>query len=214
VTSTTKGPEKSEWCQVAVTVTNEVTKSDAWKRRRDLRESRTNKVKGEYHCLKCMSGGVVEEKNVYRSTHLSLFLTYVALVDYVRVNLEKEKFAKLTKVVSTEFNEEHTYGKKQYSWYCRYCKKDPCLFVQILSNLYDQDKKHLDGILARYENLDDVMKARRFLAYKLASILIRGEMGKMNRKRHFKCVEQGVHDIFPAPNGQFTGYKEASRDSA
>jgi hypothetical protein len=62
VTSTTKGPEKSEWCQVAVTVTNEVTKSDAWKRRRDLRESRTNKVKGEYHRLKCMSGGVVEEE--------------------------------------------------------------------------------------------------------------------------------------------------------
>ena len=62
MTSTTKGPEKSEWCKVAVTVTNEVPKSDAWKRRRDLRQSRTKKIKGEYHGSKCMSGGVIEEE--------------------------------------------------------------------------------------------------------------------------------------------------------
>jgi hypothetical protein len=131
-------------------------------------------------------------------------------VAIVRINLENEKFANMTKLVSTELNEDGMYNNEHYSWYCPHCKKDPCLFLQILSNLYDQDDKYLAGILARYENIADVMKARRFLAYKLASFLIRGEMGYKNRKRHLKCVEEGVHDIFPSPNGKVTGYKEAS----
>ena len=116
-------------------------------------------------------------------------------------------------MTNTELNEEGVYKKQHYSWYCRHCKKDPCLFLQILSDLYNQDSKHLPRIMSWYENRADVMKARRFLSYRLASILIRGEMGYKNRKRHKKCVEQGVHDIFPAPDGQFTGYKEATRDS-
>ena len=42
MSSTKDGSENSECCKVAVTVTNEITKSDALKRKKDLRESRTS----------------------------------------------------------------------------------------------------------------------------------------------------------------------------
>lgn len=143
-------------------------------------------------------------------THYSLFLPRVSTVAIVRVNLEKEKYGNMTNIVSTEFDEMDTYDDERYSWYCPHCGKDPCLFLRILSNLYDHDDKYLAGIMARHENIDDVMRARRFLAYKLASLLIRGEMGFKNRERHLECVEVGIRDMFPPHNGTVTGYKEAS----
>ena len=58
-----KGPDNSEWMKVAVTVTNESTKSETFNRRRDHRNSSKDMISGEYHRSKSMRcGGGLKKK--------------------------------------------------------------------------------------------------------------------------------------------------------
>jgi hypothetical protein len=88
--------------------------------------------------------------------------------------------------------------------HCIHCDEDPCVFIQIESCLWENDKI--------YFNEEDYNKdpaaynsGRRKRVYQYtASVLWEG----INyRKPHYRCVEDGVRALFPPVERKIMGYK-------
>ena len=106
-----------------------------------------------------------------------------------------------------ERNEEKKVRKKimvDEPHHCIHCNKDPCVFVQIECRLVENDKINFDE--EDYAK-DDVAynSGRRKRAFQFAAFLL--WEGINYRKQHYKCVEDGVHALFPSSDGKVVGFR-------
>ena len=111
------------------------------------------------------------------------------------------------KRMKLEIGEEKKKKEKQVNGpeHCIHCDEDPCAFVQIESQLGEND--------TIYYNEDDYAKdpvaynsGRRKRAYQYAAFLL--WEGINYRRPHYSCVEAGVRALFPPLDGKVMGYKK------
>jgi hypothetical protein len=88
---------------------------------------------------------------------------------------------------------------------CKYCEQTPCWLEQ---GLYDR-MVELEEII-RDEAIDQKLnnKQIRFQLYREATTFIHGHLGKGRRIELPCCVRGEILDLAPAPDGQYTGFKE------
>ena len=96
------------------------------------------------------------------------------------------------------------------SWMCQSCNQYPCLMIQITPELQENDEFTYDEALFA-EDPSKANRGRRYRAYRYASFLIEGRLGKGVCKPHYSCVHSGILMMFPPFDGKVTGYK-SSRD--
>jgi hypothetical protein len=88
--------------------------------------------------------------------------------------------------------------------HCIHCDEDPCVFIQIESLLWENDKIYFDK-----ENYDKDPAAynsgRRKRAYQYAAFVL--WEGINYQKPHYRCVEDGVRALFPPVDRKIMGYK-------
>jgi hypothetical protein len=88
--------------------------------------------------------------------------------------------------------------------HCIHCDEDPCMFVQIESNLGENDAIYFDE--GEYEkNPVTYNSARRKRAFQYAAFIL--WEGVNYRKQHCSCVEDGVRALFPPFDGKIMGFK-------
>jgi hypothetical protein len=77
--------------------------------------------------------------------------------------------------------------------HCIHCDKDPCIFIQIESQLCENDEMFDEELYVK----DPVLcnSGRRKRAYQYAAFVL--WEGIDYRKPHYKCVEGGVRSLFP-----------------
>jgi hypothetical protein len=95
---------------------------------------------------------------------------------------------------------------------CRRCGQSPCMWITHRYELLSHVTENTDGEEVDETNLLELTrdrKERRYLAYRHASRLIRGFMGKGRREKHAECVEIGIKRTYPDPRGKAVGYKSA-----
>jgi hypothetical protein len=95
---------------------------------------------------------------------------------------------------------------------CVSCKESPCLWVTHRHALLSYVATSTGNEEVNETNLLELTrdrKERRWLAYRHASRLIRGFMGKGKRHKHAECVELGIKRTYPDPKGEAVGYKSA-----
>jgi hypothetical protein len=88
---------------------------------------------------------------------------------------------------------------------CIHCDKDPCVFTQIEMRLCENDEIYYDA--GEYEKAPiNYNSSRRKRAFQYAAFIL--WEGVNYRKGHYRCVENGVHSLFPPLDGKTMGYKE------
>jgi hypothetical protein len=81
-------------------------------------------------------------------------------------------------------------------WYCKHCRKSPCLFLQWEEEL----DAHVDIMYPEVSNV-----AKRFHMYRYMSRQLHGPLKKGERKRLPECFETGLRAMFPSD--RYVGYK-------
>ena len=94
---------------------------------------------------------------------------------------------------------------------CFACNKDTCLWilhkedvVTYIENVFPVDLADMD-----LNQVGNTRRAQRKLAFRHASRLIHGFLGKGVHKRHAGCVESGIRHTYPSPTGVLVGYHSA-----
>jgi hypothetical protein len=108
----------------------------------------------------------------------------------------KKQVSRQTEKKSQVINEEEQ---------CIHCDKDPCVFTQIELRLCKNDEIYYD--VGDYEKAPITYNtSRRKCAFQYAAFIL--WEGVNYRKRHYRCVENGVRCLFPPLDGKTMGYKE------
>jgi hypothetical protein len=88
--------------------------------------------------------------------------------------------------------------------YCCHCQWEPCVWVQNHRGLSDYDLDHIHDV--GLDNFpDDGGKSRRFPLYRMMSRIYHGPIN--NREPLPKCVEKGIQDMIPSPDGSYVKFK-------
>jgi hypothetical protein len=83
---------------------------------------------------------------------------------------------------------------------CDDCDESPCVFLKERKDILAHDKDVHAG-------MSTANSTRRRLAFKHMFYVLNGGPGTGGiRKRHPKCVEDGIHSLFP--DSSYMGYKE------
>jgi hypothetical protein len=108
----------------------------------------------------------------------------------------KKQISRQTEKTNEFINEEEQ---------CIHCDEDPCIFTQIEMRLCKNDEIYFD--VGDYEKAPVTYNSsRRKRAFQYAAFILRE--GVNYRKRHYRCVENGVRSLFPPLDGKTMGYKE------
>ena len=92
--------------------------------------------------------------------------------------------------------------------HCIHCDDDPCLWLQLEPAILDNDRVYNSEDIAGEALANEPNRARRKRAFRLASQMINGHLGNGIRKKHMRCIEDGVRSLFPAVDGKHMGFKE------
>ena len=92
---------------------------------------------------------------------------------------------------------------------CRSCRMDPCIFTRLqhdimlhdsaINTVQNQPSYPMAGVVRN--------RQRRHRAFRYATYRLYGYLGKNNRKRMPRCIEDGIRSLYPAYNGLHVGYK-------
>jgi hypothetical protein len=88
--------------------------------------------------------------------------------------------------------------------HCIHCNEDPCVFIQIETQLCENSKIYF-GEEHYAKDPVSCKGGRRKRAYQYAAFVL--WEGINYRKPHYKCVEDGVRSLFPPFDGKIMGYK-------
>ena len=89
---------------------------------------------------------------------------------------------------------------------CFHCELAPCIWSVHSAQMVEYAEVVL--VVDPTDNARELSSKRKAL-YRQMSHLLNGHLGRGNRKPHTECVKQGIRDIFPDPNGQFMGHRDA-----
>jgi hypothetical protein len=92
---------------------------------------------------------------------------------------------------------------------CKYCNESPCV-VNWKDDSLDPERSLYDYLMWRGEEMIDaghLPREVRYELYQTASKFYHGYLGKGNRKELPACITGEIKDSFPAPGGNYTGFK-------
>ena len=85
---------------------------------------------------------------------------------------------------------------------CEFCAEDPCVWIQYQQEMYE----YVEAMWGA-ETLDAVdQSSRRRQLYKQMAHNQWGHLGAKKRRKHPKCVEDGIRGMLPSPNGSYMGF--------
>jgi hypothetical protein len=91
-----------------------------------------------------------------------------------------------------------------YEPFCIDCNKEPCVWYQNCKAMRRLDRENVTRRgLSNFPN--DGNKTRRYPLYRRMALIQWGRY--VARKRHPRCVEDGVRNIAPDPNKAYTGFQ-------
>jgi hypothetical protein len=93
---------------------------------------------------------------------------------------------------------------------CKYCLESPCV-LNWKDDALDPERSLYDYLMWRGEEMIDaghLPREVRYELYQTASKFHHGFLGKGNRKELPTCITGEIKDSFPAPGGNYTGFKK------
>jgi hypothetical protein len=111
---------------------------------------------------------------------------------------EKEKSARLE---AKENKKSKTVNGPDH---CYYCDEDPCAFIQIESDLCDNDDiYHVRTDYVSKANASACNGVRQERAFKYAAYILWNKRGYEGK--HYECIERGVKSLFPVDQAVISG---------
>jgi hypothetical protein len=93
---------------------------------------------------------------------------------------------------------------------CKYCLESPCV-LNWKDDALDPERSLYDYLMWRGDEMLDggsLPKEIRYELYRTATKFYHGYLGKGNRKELPACITGEIKDSFPAPGGNYSGFKK------
>ena len=135
-------------------------------------------------------------------------------IETVEAGTAKRKINELTTDPEAEEAEDHSREQQRWNPFipeedgdnnrkCLWCNEAVCCFFGIESEIY------LFGESLTPDDSASFRASCRKKAYRYATGLLYGPLGKNKRVKLPKCVEDGVRSYFPDPKGSYMGFRES-----
>ena len=101
---------------------------------------------------------------------------------------------------------QHYLDESQLLEECLHCELAPCIWIFNKAQMVEYTP---EVVLLWLIPVIRLSSKRKALYWQIMPHISNGHLGRGNHKPHTECVKQGIHDIFPDPNGQFMGHHDA-----
>jgi hypothetical protein len=98
---------------------------------------------------------------------------------------------------------------------CKYCDESPCI-LNWKDDALDPERSLYDYMMWRGDEMvdnGDLPKEIRYELYRTATKFYHGYLGKGNRNELPACITGEIKDSFPAPGGNYSGFKKGFLNS-